>query len=1001
MSGFFLASETLFFAQGTYHVVLDLTGPIDPTIIQNFFFQISWNYDASMTDSLRNNAPVSGLRVKKITDFNADNSIAKIKKYTYLVPDSVNMSSGTLLSVPRYIGSIQIGDCTYTTISSGSNLPMIETQGSYVGYRNVQEYLGASGEFGKNEFEYTAPDQFADRIITDFPFPPSTSFEWKRGQMIHEKNYRYDSSYEGLYTLVQEKINTYADNSTTVVQGIKIGQNVFDNSGPFGTPGYQTSQFSTESGWFPLIGDTTRVYDQNNSSNYSQVIHSYAYNTDYFLPVSDTTTDSKGQTVITNTKYPLDYSGLSGTDAFSVGIYNLQNKNVIASPVEKYTQLQNPNGTNNRVTNAVITSYKPDKPLPDTVWTTELNTGTTSFSASSVASGKMTKSNLYRPRILFPKYDSQGNIIEQQKISDVRGVYVWDYQQTYPIAEIKNADSGSVAYTSFEADGGGGWTISSGVRDATSITGRKSYNLVFGSVSKSGLSTSKNYIVSYWSNNGSYSITGSTTVNTGKTINGWTYYTHRASGNFTITISGSGLIDELRLYPAGAQMTTYTYDPLVGMTSQCDVNNRITYYEYDGFQRLKLIRDQDHNILKSYEYQYQASSGCGANCFITPIQTQAGSSIRSYPVGVFNVNGKLLGNATNQAGYISLWNADTANSNRGTLAAGPDSLHFQVSLNTGKTLPPLTACRYYQVDLAWNKIDGVRWLNGVYVDFGDGTGMATPKTQTDTPSVLAPNTVAYTYLGFRGVKTIYLIHTYADTSLKTLTFYHNDAGENEWLDNATSPATGLARLKNLRGYLPQNSNTVGGSCFQQASMTSLTNIANWNAINTVTIFDMNKGDGINAMMHLSYAQDFMQNNKGLNYIRTSSGYRASGYLDTSFRLSRLKSNWNTYFTGLQTLMINDDHWNREDLSALTQLNFVQIYPSTQDHQDGASSPFITIPTGVIDNILNQVAAGAGRTVQNGMLAVESAGPARSAASDTAVQTLHAMGWTVIVNDIVQ
>jgi YD repeat-containing protein len=52
-------------------------------------------------------------------------------------------------------------------------------------------------------------------------------------------------------------------------------------------------------------------------------------------------------------------------------------------------------------------------------------------------------------------------------------------------------------------------------------------------------------------------------------------------------------------------MTTYTYQPLIGLTSHCGTDNRIQYYEYDGLGRLQDIKDADGNIIKTFEYHYQ------------------------------------------------------------------------------------------------------------------------------------------------------------------------------------------------------------------------------------------------------------------------------------------------------------------------------------------------------------------------------------------------------------
>ncbi len=95
-------------------------------------------------------------------------------------------------------------------------------------------------------------------------------------------------------------------------------------------------------------------------------------------------------------------------------------------------------------------------------------------------------------------------------------------------------------------------------------------------------------------------------VKTGPTINGWTFLEFELPAlNSNLSILGNSRVDEIRLYPKNTRMITYTYEPGVGKTSECDANNRITYYEYDPFGRLKTVKDQYRNLIKAYEYNYK------------------------------------------------------------------------------------------------------------------------------------------------------------------------------------------------------------------------------------------------------------------------------------------------------------------------------------------------------------------------------------------------------------
>lgn len=54
----------------------------------------------------------------------------------------------------------------------------------------------------------------------------------------------------------------------------------------------------------------------------------------------------------------------------------------------------------------------------------------------------------------------------------------------------------------------------------------------------------------------------------------------------------------------GALVTTYDYEPLIGVKMITDYRGYKTYFEYDDFNRLKAVKDEAGNLLKDYDYAY-------------------------------------------------------------------------------------------------------------------------------------------------------------------------------------------------------------------------------------------------------------------------------------------------------------------------------------------------------------------------------------------------------------
>ncbi|MCW8309615.1 hypothetical protein K7A41_00030, partial [Sphingobacterium sp. InxBP1] len=63
--------------------------------------------------------------------------------------------------------------------------------------------------------------------------------------------------------------------------------------------------------------------------------------------------------------------------------------------------------------------------------------------------------------------------------------------------------------------------------------------------------------------------------------------------------------DKLRAGLPNAMVTSYTYKPLVGMTSKTDPRGIKESYTYDGMQRLQAILDHLNQVNRAFDYHYR------------------------------------------------------------------------------------------------------------------------------------------------------------------------------------------------------------------------------------------------------------------------------------------------------------------------------------------------------------------------------------------------------------
>lgn len=619
--GYFDVYQEIIVPPGTYEVKVTATVKVINQVL------VSWQKQSQVHLLSK---PGGGLRVESIIDFDGldhNNDVITEYKYTHQVGES-ERSSGVLMSpvfneylYQQYKTQVCGKDIggndlfvsftgTYLNRTTESAVPLgVSAQGKTIGYSTVTVLHGANGVNGKTVFTYkNEPELLPAYFFPTLPNTPNPS----NGLLLSQLDYKYDVNllpddpFRKVRSLTREYVNE--TDSRKVTKGLKCRgcEFITENIGGGIPPIPQVQFYDNVSEWWHLSSETTTEYSVHDENVALVSNTEYFYENPVHLQLTKTINTASNGKIITAFKYPLDYANITSMDEVSSGISELSAAHVINPVIEKSVYRSDLNGSNERLISSVFNTYAGLKLKK--VFLTELSTPVTNFMRSIVEQGAVVKDNRYSPRLIYDQYTEQGKPMQMHKPGDIKQSFLWDHTSTYPVAEVKNAEVNDIAFTSFELyDSYYSWGVLVPPHSTNSFTGKHSHSLADGAVVKSGLTSSRKYIVTYWTTSASsLAIAGTQgTPARGATINGWTFFKHIVTGQQTVSVSGNGNIDELRLYPEGALMTTYNYEPLVGMTSQGDVNGRIIFYEYDGLGRLLRIRDQDNHILKLYDYKYR------------------------------------------------------------------------------------------------------------------------------------------------------------------------------------------------------------------------------------------------------------------------------------------------------------------------------------------------------------------------------------------------------------
>ncbi|PTT02577.1 hypothetical protein DBR11_04405 [Pedobacter sp. HMWF019] len=514
-----------------------------------------------------------GLRIKSVVE-NSWDGVQSSREYFYENNGSPVTSSGILAGSRNIYYNYQIGNpiLGYSEFITTSTLEDLNyTNGRDVVYSEVKEKL-TDGSYTIYKYSNSDNINYRDEApITVFsqsviiptmdirtwilgassnanPIKAFTSRELERGNLLSKEV--YNSSNKVVYKLTNEyrddpgRFNEYVrsiDRYTTAVSVSGDFNEVRDDY-------YQPIKIYTYSLY--LKKQTELTFDKE-GTNPVTVIKNFTIDPKYNYLKEEKTYRSNNSETKTVYRYSPD---IVGTEDQS-GIYNKMTLRNMISPVieeKKYIDQQQVSFKRNNYSEPFANKYL----------------------LKSIQAQQKSNDPL-EVRVLY-NYDESGNIINQSAPEGLINSYQWGYRKQLPVAEAKNAMPSEVYYNSFE-------DIGTPNNLTPAHTGFNSYVGNTYTVNWQA-PNNKNYTVAYW-----YLLNGS-----------WRHKELPYAASLTLT--GGEAYDDVIIYPSDALVSTYTYRPLVGLSSKIDDKGETTYYQYDPFNRLLHVKNQDRNIVKTFKY---------------------------------------------------------------------------------------------------------------------------------------------------------------------------------------------------------------------------------------------------------------------------------------------------------------------------------------------------------------------------------------------------------------